>query len=254
MTRDLYDEAYFDMVRGSKQGTVLHEKFLHLVKEVAAGRPRILDLGCGRGQLLSLLAREPGLDVTGLDFSEAAVAASQQLVDPHRVHCGSATDRSNFEQDSFDLICIMDVVEHLPPADLLQALENIRFWLKPGGHLVVHTFPTLGPHRIFQTLLKLTGQRDNLNLLNQIHCNVQTRNSLRQVLEQAGLVPESLWLANDFTLTSSSYQRLKDGPLKKALGFLLDVVLDSPLVTRVLGALGLLEYARPSIYCIARCP
>lgn len=252
MTRELYDEAYFDMVRGSKQGTELHHKFFELVKEVAAGRPRILDLGCGRGQLLSLLAREPGMDVSGLDFSEAAVAASQELVEPERVHCGSAAERDNFPQDSFDLICIMDVVEHLPPADLLATMENIRYWLKPGGHLVVHTFPTLGPHRIFQAILRLSGQRDYLNLLNKIHCNVQTRASLRQVLEQAGLEPERLWLQNDFTLTSSSYQRLRNGPLKRFLGFLLDTVLDSPLVTRLLKVLGLLEYARPSIYCIAR--
>lgn len=252
MTVSLYDEEYFKKVRGAKGTGALFGKFLPLVRGSQEGPVAILDLGCGRGELLYLLAQDPTVEAFGLDFSSAAVEASRKLLEREdRVICGSSADSTLFEANSFDVICMMDVVEHLPPADLLQTLSNVNSWLKPGGRLVIHTFPTLGLHQGYRLFLKLLGKTDALKELDGIHCNVQTRKRLRQVVDKAGLECQEMWLENDFTLTSSTYQGLPAGVVKSALGFFLDQVLGSEILKKLLSALGLLELARPSIYCLA---
>lgn len=249
----LYDSQYFQNIRGTKKGQELHLKFLPIVRGDEVGDLKLLDLGCGQGQLLELLDQDPTLKVYGLDFSSSAVEVSRQLLgDEERVICGSAADPVHFQPGTFDIICMMDVVEHLPPDALGATLSNARLWLKPSGRLVIHTFPTLTLHRLYQTFLKLTGQRDALALLDQIHCNVQTRSRLRTAVETAGFQVGDIWLQNDFTLTSSAYQRLSDGLIKKVIGFVLDHIMGNSFVQAVCDKLGLLELVSPSIYCVAR--
>ncbi|MGW2395024.1 class I SAM-dependent methyltransferase [Kitasatospora sp. NPDC001664] len=49
-----------------------------LLSDRLAGRRRVLDLGCGDGLLLELLAREPGRTLAGLDLSAHALAAARR--------------------------------------------------------------------------------------------------------------------------------------------------------------------------------
>jgi len=53
---------------------------------------------------------------------------------------GSKTN--TFSEDSFDIIVAEDIFEHLHNNVLRKVLENCFLWLKPGGHLIFHTFPT----------------------------------------------------------------------------------------------------------------
>jgi hypothetical protein len=111
----------------------------------------------------------------------------------------------------------------------------------------VHTFPTLGPHRIFRRILRLRGKVNELAQLDAIHCNVQTRRSLRDALKGGGFAVERLWIANNFTLTSSAYKSLRPGTIKTLVGKVLDDVVGSAPVCAVFG-----EYAALSIYAVAR--
>jgi cyclopropane fatty-acyl-phospholipid synthase-like methyltransferase len=248
----LYDAAYFQRIRA---GSELYERFASVLPIAAYRQKRILDIGCGRGELVRHLIDSGCTDVTGFDFASAAIQEARKTVgDPPagarvEVRQGSVTRRDLFATCSFDLAFMTDVVEHLPPDDLHAGLQNARYWLAPSGRLVVHTFPTLGPHRFYQRTLELRLKTKELAELAAIHCNVQTRKSLRMALEQAGFVVEDIWLRNDFTLTSSAYQTLRPGLFKNLLGELLDNVLGSAPVRFVFG-----EYAAPSIYAIARRP
>jgi hypothetical protein len=91
-----------------------------------------------------------------------------------------------------------------------------------------------------------------LELLDQIHCNVQTRARLRRTLGEAGFSETKLWLKNDFTRTSSTFQALPEGFIKRALAVLLERVLGHPRVVAIFSFLGLAEWACPSIYGVAR--
>lgn len=92
---------------------------------------RILDVGCGRGVVLSALA-DRGFEVHGFEQSEAAV----QGVDPRaKIRVADCLADAAYPDASFDQVLLWHVLEHL--ADPAGTLEEIRRILRPGGHLVV---------------------------------------------------------------------------------------------------------------------
>jgi SAM-dependent methyltransferase len=246
----LYDAVYFRRMRNDGK---LYTRFLSTADIDTYRDKRVLDVGCGCGNLIAELLKGGCRDVTGFDFSQVAVEEARRTIGGPPagtrldIKHGSVAARELFAAKWFDLAFMTDVVEHLPPDVLDAGLSNVRHWLKPAGGLVVHTFPTLGPHRLYQRLLKLQGKHRALAELDAIHCNVQTRSSLRTALERAGFKVERLWIRNDFTLTSSAFKALHPGAMKTLLGSFLDNVLGSAPVQAAFG-----EYAAPSIYAIAR--
>jgi 2-polyprenyl-3-methyl-5-hydroxy-6-metoxy-1,4-benzoquinol methylase len=93
---------------------------------------RVLDLGCGTGFFLEALAGTH--EVRGLDASPLAVAMSR-VRGLAGVAEGTAEDLSAVADERFDLVTLLDVIEHLD--DDLGALRRARALLKPGGRLLV---------------------------------------------------------------------------------------------------------------------
>lgn len=94
----------------------------------------ILDLGCGTGGSFSLL-RNWGT-VVGLDTSSVALSFALKRGMKHLVL--SDAQFPPFDENSFDLVAVLDVLEHLD--DDCQALREIWRVLKPKG-AVVFTVP-----------------------------------------------------------------------------------------------------------------
>lgn len=103
-------------------------------------RPRILDAGCGTGRNLSLLS-EFG-EVVGLEFDENALemARSRQVC---QVYKGSLPEEIPFLTEAFDLILLLDVLEHID--NDLSCLVILKSLLSANGYLVltVPAFPFL---------------------------------------------------------------------------------------------------------------
>lgn len=93
---------------------------------------RILEVGCGTGHNLSMLSGFGKVDACELD-AIARSLASDRLGRP--VLEARLPDLSMFEPASYDLVALLDVLEHVP--DDLAALCSIRALLKPGGALVL---------------------------------------------------------------------------------------------------------------------
>jgi SAM-dependent methyltransferase len=251
---ELYNTNYFQDVRGGSKGDRLYSGFMSLLESPALDL-KVLDLGCGRGEMVERLLKVGIREVHGLDFSTAAVQMTRSRIETRQaslIRQGSATDSSIYEADSFDVIFMLDVVEHLSPPALDDTLRNVNRWLRPQGRVIIHTFPTLAPHRLYQAWLSLTGRHQELDHLNEIHCNVQTRQSLRSAVLSAGFAEPRIWLRNDFTLTSSTFQRLPEGFIKNTLALVLESGLGHPVVGKLFALVGLAELACPSIYCVAR--
>jgi SAM-dependent methyltransferase len=92
----------------------------------------ILEIGCGTGHNLKMLGRFGSLDACELD-DEARELAAQRLGRPVRE--SRLPDLSAFEPASYDIIALLDVLEHVPEDEA--ALQAIRQLLKPGGKLLL---------------------------------------------------------------------------------------------------------------------
>ncbi|KAI9018937.1 S-adenosyl-L-methionine-dependent methyltransferase [Hyaloraphidium curvatum] len=103
---------------------------------------RIVDVGSGGGFLSESLARL-GATVTGVDASaeNVKVASAHAALDPAlesgtgslRYIATSAEELAITESGQYDIVCAMEVVEHV--ADVDQLLRSCRDLLKPGGFL-----------------------------------------------------------------------------------------------------------------------
>src|SRR3982751_6867493 len=93
---------------------------------------RVLEVGCGTGHNLSMLGQFGKLEACELD-AVARGLASDRLGRP--VLEARLPDLSMFKAGSYDLIALLDVLEHVP--DDHDSLKAIRGLLKPGGALVL---------------------------------------------------------------------------------------------------------------------
>jgi SAM-dependent methyltransferase len=95
-------------------------------------RARVLDVGCGTGANAEVLAA-PGRFTVGLDPSALALALARP--GGHRAVLRGDGAALPFGDRSFDLVCALDVLEHLD--DDAAAARELHRVLRPGGALVV---------------------------------------------------------------------------------------------------------------------
>ena len=93
---------------------------------------RILELGAGTGHNLAMLSRFGRVEASELD-PVARELASERLGRP--VLEAALPDLSMFPADSYDLIALLDVLEHVP--DDSGSLRSIYTRLKPGAALLL---------------------------------------------------------------------------------------------------------------------
>ena len=90
----------------------------------------ILDMGCGTG---AMSARLTGWgEVVSMDYSPLALAFARRRGLKHLL--GADAMRLPLASNSFDLITVMDVLEHLEDDEA--ALRECRRVLKPGGRVI----------------------------------------------------------------------------------------------------------------------
>jgi 2-polyprenyl-6-hydroxyphenyl methylase/3-demethylubiquinone-9 3-methyltransferase len=98
----------------------------------------ILDIGCGAGLLTNALAKA-GHKVAGIDLSPSSLEMAKQQDTAGQIdyRMANAYDLP-FPNQSLDVVCAMDVLEHVEEPNLLIA-EASRV-LKPNGLFFFHTF------------------------------------------------------------------------------------------------------------------
>lgn len=122
-------------VRCEDRGTRSENNSLDSHSSLLTPRLRICELGCGTGGNLTSVADEH--DVIGVECSPQALAyARQKLGD--RVRYGRLPDEVNLPPQSFDVVLMTDVLEHIE--DDAASARSALGLLKPGG-IVVATVP-----------------------------------------------------------------------------------------------------------------
>ena len=93
---------------------------------------RILEIGCGTGHNLPMLARFGEVDAIEIDET-AAAKASERL--GKRVGSAPLPELQGVAPASYDLVAVLDVIEHVE--DDVAALKAIASVLKPGGKILI---------------------------------------------------------------------------------------------------------------------
>lgn len=102
---------------------------------IASGS-RVLDVGCGSGEFPAMAAAV-GYDVVGLDVSEPSIRAARQLHPAIDFQVGDASDLATSEPQSFDVVTLWDVIEHVKrPHEVVAACAAL---LRSGGMIVLGT-------------------------------------------------------------------------------------------------------------------
>lgn len=139
------DVAAFDeRAPGYEQGWLgrLHqdiaERTADLAASVQSAPRRVLDVGCGTGYLLRLLATQypQAIGLAGVDPAPAMIAAAQQAAGDRRLHFSvAAAERLPFPAGSFDLVVSTTSFDHWQ--DQQAGLRECARIMTPGGHLVL---------------------------------------------------------------------------------------------------------------------
>jgi SAM-dependent methyltransferase len=105
--------------------------------EVLAANPPVIDVGCGRGELVELLAKR-GVEVIGVDTDPSMVAEARERGLDVRLIDGASFLRG-LEPGSVGAIIATHVVEHIELSDLVELLELAAARLRLGGVFIAET-------------------------------------------------------------------------------------------------------------------
>jgi ubiquinone/menaquinone biosynthesis C-methylase UbiE len=145
------DAVVYDTLSRLLLGSLV-ERIAADVAAVACDGARVLEVGCGPGHLLIRLARQHGLEVTGLDLDPAMIARARANAD--RLGDGDQPRPSflvgdgaalAFPDRSFDLVVSTLSMHHW--ADPTAGLAEIGRVLRPGARALAWDFrPGVPPH------------------------------------------------------------------------------------------------------------
>jgi glycosyltransferase involved in cell wall biosynthesis/2-polyprenyl-3-methyl-5-hydroxy-6-metoxy-1,4-benzoquinol methylase len=141
---------------------------------------KLLELGSGHGGFVAML-RALGFDAIGSELSPSIVELARQLFDiPMRV---GTVEEQGFEPATFDIIALMDVLEHLTkPSDTLATCLKL---LKPDGILFVQT-PRFPAHLSYDELIE-TQHPFLRMLIPQEHLYLFSKESVAELLKRLGV-------------------------------------------------------------------
>jgi 2-polyprenyl-3-methyl-5-hydroxy-6-metoxy-1,4-benzoquinol methylase len=100
---------------------------------------RVLDVGCGGGLMLSLLAASGRINTgQGFDTNGGMIQLASRVAETHSLPLTfeqrSVTD--GIPEGAFDVISIIDVMHHIPPNAQAGFFKDVAARLPPGGTLI----------------------------------------------------------------------------------------------------------------------
>ncbi len=138
---DLFYLHFENRYRGSEQA--IQEKLRPYLEDLQSLEPikssaAILDLGCGRGEWLTLLRDAGFARATGVD-SNARMAETCRAKGLQLAHADIFQHLEATPPGTYDAITAFHVIEHFPFDRLLKLLQLAHRALKPGGLAILET-------------------------------------------------------------------------------------------------------------------
>ncbi len=159
-----YDKMAASRKRWIKKSKTFHQEDLLMLREFTFKRSKVLELGCGSGQLLNSLCPSYGL---GIDISKEIIKqAKKNYKDLDFIH-GDIADVKHLIKKSikFDYIILSDTIGYLQ--DIQTTLEQLHIYCNKNTRIILSYYsPLWSPIFSLATLFKLKMPDIQTHLLN----------------------------------------------------------------------------------------
>jgi len=153
----------------------------------------ILDIGCGRGEIVLHCGLRGALSI-GVDYAPTAIAITRETIEERTVLektfiCRADAKALPFKSAIFDRIFLLDVIEHLNPHELEACMDEVSRVVAPMGRVIIHTdnsWYMLFFDRIARSLSYLRYGERVIDSYEFMHVNYQSPSSLRRLLKKKG--------------------------------------------------------------------
>lgn len=153
-------EKYLDSLRNGAEDNRFKEVF-----RIAGlkGGERILDIGCGRGELVYFSLFKGVASAVGIDYSRDALSIAEAAMEilPQDLKKRAGFLCQNISalklEGEFDLCFLTDIVEHLTEEQLYKLFSEIKKHLSREGKIIIHTAPNINWIRYEYPLKRFLG-------------------------------------------------------------------------------------------------
>lgn len=144
---------------------------------------RVLEIGCGTGETGELLKKEYGVVfVTGVDIENTAIEIARKKLDD--VFLANIEEvELPLELQSYDLILLGDVVEHL--INPWNVIKKLRLYLRPHGYLLI-SIPNIQHWRNIVNLIFGKWEYSGSGMMDITHLRFFTKGTIVRLLENSG--------------------------------------------------------------------
>lgn len=166
---------------------------------------KVLDVGTGPGRFGALFAGR-GCHVIGVDLNPEMLEIASDtarglgLENLFEVRTANAEDLSEFADGSFDVVCCMELFDHLP--DLHKALAEMRRVLKPGGRFLYTYVPSESLYGCLGNIYRWLHARARPSEL--MISRTYSRGSIVSLLAESGLRLERYWGVGVFCVSAQT--------------------------------------------------
>jgi arsenite methyltransferase len=200
---------------------------------------KVLDIGCGPGNLTSHLAELVGNEghVLGVDVNEKRISIALKLEEDYpnlTFSVGNAEEVSQFGKDRFDVVFVNATIHWVD--DTLKALKAALYVLKPGGRIVIstacgdHIPPVLKIREriLLQQRFQPYRQKEGKDVLQYFK-----KNELDALLSHAGFRDIDTFVTCGFTVAEDEQNLLEKLETSASGNFLLHLGLPAELLADV---------------------
>ncbi len=136
--KDIFDNYIPTSFDGMKQATPKFQQFEKNYKKFFPKNQnaKVLDIGIGRGEMLSMMKKWGYTDYCGIDISPSTVDFCQKI-GLNAIKVDNSTEYLTQHSGQYDVITMLDVLEHFKKEDIIPFLKTARLALKQDGVFIV---------------------------------------------------------------------------------------------------------------------
>lgn len=251
-----YDKKYYLHQCGGHEvfsTEKLSDKFTKVFNLVNVKNKEVVDIGCGRGEVVKQSIIRGASLVYGIDYSTDALKIASgycsdlDLDQKKRIRFlkldAKKIDSINHK---FDIVFMLDIIEHLHEWELERVYKGLELILKENGKVIIHTYPTKYQVLFSRIIMKIIGMK---SIGQKLHVNEQTIPILRKQLSKY-LIIKNIWLEREKDFWERNVG--KEYWLIKKIAGVFDRILNFFIISFLLSFPILKDFFYTDIWVIAR--